>query len=315
MYEYWLFNKETRVGQARARIIGLIISLTLHSVIIYGLLKAKVEIKILPFERERIQTVVLSPGLRVPLPKIVGGRISPQPTFPKDNEVSIKPSEFGGEARIAAADIAGSEVSGTTTAIPGAESAAIPALSKKFSEALSSRPKTVEKPGLSITLGQPGSPPISARGTSINKSGLPPDLISGLPGSGSGIASWGRSGGWGTTKGKTTGQPFKSQHLGISIPAVGIDFSAWAGQVMEKIQKNWVLPKTGKLAKSSRVRFSVLIKKTGELSSIEIIEVSSIESLDEASLGALRASLPFPPLPDNFPGDLLEVLFEFRYHD
>jgi TonB family protein len=59
----------------------------------------------------------------------------------------------------------------------------------------------------------------------------------------------------------------------------------------------------------------VVIKKTGELDSIEILEGTSLETLDRAALEAIRASLPFPALPADFPGDLLEITFEFVYND
>jgi TonB family protein len=51
------------------------------------------------------------------------------------------------------------------------------------------------------------------------------------------------------------------------------------------------------------------------LDSIEILEGTSVELLDRAALDALRAALPFPALPADFPGDLLEITFEFVYDD
>jgi TonB family protein len=59
----------------------------------------------------------------------------------------------------------------------------------------------------------------------------------------------------------------------------------------------------------------VVIRKTGELDSIEILEGTTVEALDRAALDAIRAALPFPALPEDFPGDLLEIIFEFVYND
>jgi outer membrane biosynthesis protein TonB len=56
-----------------------------------------------------------------------------------------------------------------------------------------------------------------------------------------------------------------------------------------------------------------VIRKDGDISSMEILETSSLEILDQAALKALRASLPFPALPADFPADFLEVFFEFIY--
>lgn len=65
----------------------------------------------------------------------------------------------------------------------------------------------------------------------------------------------------------------------------------------------------------ARISFIVVIKRSGDLESIEILEGTTVEVLDRAALEAIRAGLPFPALPDDFPGDLLEMTFEFVYND
>ena len=74
-------------------------------------------------------------------------------------------------------------------------------------------------------------------------------------------------------------------------------------------------PSVPEVPDAAKISMIVVIKKTGELDSIEILEGTSVEALDRAALDALRASLPFPALPADFPGDLLEITFEFVYND
>jgi TonB family protein len=85
--------------------------------------------------------------------------------------------------------------------------------------------------------------------------------------------------------------------------------------VVDRIQRFWNLPAVTDLPDTAKVRLIVVIKKSGELDSIEILEGTSVEVLDRAALEAIRAGLPFPALPADFPGDLLEITFEFVYND
>jgi TonB family protein len=105
------------------------------------------------------------------------------------------------------------------------------------------------------------------------------------------------------------------QRIGVSIPLKGYDLLPWATAVIDRLQVNWSLPSVMSLPKTSKVSFIVVVKKTGELESIEVLEGTTVEVLDRAALEAIRASLPFPALPPDFPGDLLEMTFEFVYND
>ena len=105
------------------------------------------------------------------------------------------------------------------------------------------------------------------------------------------------------------------QRVGMSIPLKGYDLMPWATAVIDRLQLNWSLPAVAEVPDVAKISMIVVIKKTGELDSIEILEGTSLEVLDRAALEAIRASLPFPALPSDFPGDLLEITFEFVYND
>jgi TonB family protein len=95
----------------------------------------------------------------------------------------------------------------------------------------------------------------------------------------------------------------------------GYDLTPWALKVLEAIQKNWDLPLVGNLPDRTRVRIILVIRKSGDISSLEVVEGTVLDVLDQAAVKAIRASLPFPALPADFPGDFLEAHFEFTYHD
>lgn len=311
---------ENETTSRRERSVALAVSLVLHGLLVYWMVQARITVKILDVKKEQVQPVVLSPPLKVSLPRIVGGR----------STVTVEELQAGPEAGGAARAGAGKAVEGSAARIvqavgkrpaagPTGEAAGAAAgrstmqsLSMEFQRSMTSRPAAKAGSGLSITLGPPGSPAGGSVPAGSDR-GLSPDLIRGLPGAGVTGGTPGLPGG--TSRTGRAGRGFRSRKLGISIPAVGFDLGPWAALVVDSIQKNWELPASGRLGKTARIRFSVVINKKGELSSIEIIEISSIESLDQAALAALRASLPFPALPVDFPGDLLEMLFEFVYDD
>jgi len=91
------------------------------------------------------------------------------------------------------------------------------------------------------------------------------------------------------------------------------DLTPWATEVVNKIQKNWIIPSSQKTIKKGQVEISVIIEKNGELSSIEIVNPSKLPLLDQIALKALNLSAPFPKLPDDFPDKDLKAIFLFHY--
>lgn len=311
MFDQVSAERNSRNRWGTSRIAALSISLVLHFFLVLGMMSVRWHVKFFDFEKAKIQNVTLGPHLVYPLPKIVGHVPDEKP----DKE----------DAQEAQGGVRGAVPSGGVgipkTSIesqPGPlDQGVLRSLADKFHESLARGQKPAEKGGLSVTLGRSGqgATGLEAPGPA-GKGTYPPDLISGLPGPGVGS---GLGGGNGLRGSKWTqrrpGKAPQSQVVGVSIPSTGIDLGPWGVKVVDSIQKNWDLPRIGKFISPARVSFTVLVKKTGEMDSMEILEVTSIESLDEAAMAAIRASLPFPALPDGFPGDLLEMTFEFTYND
>lgn len=93
------------------------------------------------------------------------------------------------------------------------------------------------------------------------------------------------------------------------------DITPWAEGVMNIIQKNWAIPLEQGAIPKGKVGISVVIERNGGISSLEIIDSSHVLLLDQAAFEALKLSVPFPELPEDFPEKDLEVYFLFQYND
>lgn len=102
-----------------------------------------------------------------------------------------------------------------------------------------------------------------------------------------------------------------SHRRSTSSHVVEYDVIPWAKEVIDRIQKNWIIPPEQKTRAKGQVGISVIIQKNGEVSSVEIVNSSNVEMLDQDALKALNWSSPFPKLPDDFPEERLEVYFVF----
>jgi TonB family protein len=269
-------------------------------------------VKIVPISKtEEVRDVVLVPPLSVTIPKVVGGRglatepgeAQGAPGRPGPAKPAEKPTVTREEAEAGPSGPPGAPAGAGTAPPPGA-GAAIPSLSSKFQQSIAIRGRSE----LTIPLAPPGTPPGPP---GISGPAPLPDFTKYSRGvTGGGAYGTGR-GGVGTGSGGGGGR----QRIGVSIPLKGYDLLPWATMVVDRLQLHWTLPSVLALPEKAKVSFIVVVKKNGELDSIEILEGTAVEVLDRAALEAIRASLPFPALPDDFPGDLLEMTIEFAYND
>lgn len=118
-----------------------------------------------------------------------------------------------------------------------------------------------------------------------------------------------------TSSSQSSGRRTSLRRGSASFKAKGYDISPWAKIVVDRIQRNWLLSPSQKVSTKGEVEILVIIEKSGELSSVEIIKPSEIQLLDQAALKALNMSSPFPKLPDDFPNKSLEAYFIFSYDD
>lgn len=295
----------------RERLIGILATLLFHGLLGLAIYYGRFTVRILSIDKgQQVRDIVIVPPLTVSIPKVVGGRDlaaapaeAPGRPGPRGvaaeaeaarEEPARKPDEEAGGPPGPASGVEG-------PAPPGA-GAVIPSLSSRFRDSIAIRGRSE----LTIPLAPPGTPPGPP---GISGSAPLPDFSKYGRGSTGG-------GGYGTGRGRVgTGGGGGSQRIGVSIPLKGYDLLPWATAVIDRLQVHWILPSVMSLPKTAKVSFIVVVKKSGELESIEVLEGTTIESLDRAALEAIRASLPFPALPPDFPGDLLEMTFEFVYND
>jgi TonB family protein len=87
----------------------------------------------------------------------------------------------------------------------------------------------------------------------------------------------------------------------------------WAKKALSRIQANWRIPSFSKQNSREHVEITVLIEKDGTISSLQIKKSSTVETLDQAALNALRLSSPLPQLPEDFPIKNLKASLKFNY--
>ena len=303
MFEDSFLSRDTNGRTGLKKFLPLGISIIFHGLLVYGLFHARITIKMLTLP-STVSNIRIAPPLTPALPKIVGSPgTSTAGGGPAPGEKAV-PAGGAADRRAAAEGRppAGPPVS---PAGPGPQTQAIPSLSSKFQESMTARSRPGPESELKIALAPPGSKPGPSAGPKV----APPDFYSYLPGPvGSGVGGYGS----GTAKaGRATG----GQKASMSIPLKGYNLTPWAQKVLELVVKNWNLPWVGRLPDKAIVKLTVVFRKNGEIASLELVEGTALDALDEAALNAVRMSFPFPALPDDFPADLLEASIEFNYHD
>jgi TonB family protein len=284
--------------------LALGISLVLHGLLVYGFLHARITIKILTIGT-KVQNVRIVPPIRISLPKIVGAAAEAPPGGPTE-EIRGATAPPGKAGR-GVSPSPGPPPSARPAESGAVEGPTIASLSSKFQESMASRFKTDQGSELRIGLGPPGSK--TSAGPPAAK-GRVADFFQYIPG----VTVTGR-GRFGTGGGKGKSGTGAGQTASINIPLKGYNLAPWAQKVLELIIKNWDIPWVSGLSGKTQVKVIIVVRKSGDVSSVELVEGTARDSLDQAALQAVRASAPFPALPGDFPGDFLEASVEFTYHD
>jgi len=90
--------------------------------------------------------------------------------------------------------------------------------------------------------------------------------------------------------------------------------AAWTEAVLTRIERNWLIPLSVRLAFSGQVQITLTIEKNGSRQSLVLQDPSLPESLTQPALQAIKASLPLPPLPENVAGQTFAFTFIFDYN-
>lgn len=96
----------------------------------------------------------------------------------------------------------------------------------------------------------------------------------------------------------------------------GVDFGPYLARVIYSVRRNWysMIPVAAKLGQKGRVGIVFEILKDGSVPQLRLVASSGSDPLDRAAVGAINASNPFPPLPEEFTGEHLVLQFIFLYN-
>jgi TonB family protein len=96
----------------------------------------------------------------------------------------------------------------------------------------------------------------------------------------------------------------------------GVDFGPYLARVVYIVRRNWysVIPESARLGEKGRVGIVFEILKDGSVPQLRLVASSGADPLDRAALAGIHASIPFPPLPEEFTGNHLVLQFIFLYN-
>jgi TonB family protein len=88
---------------------------------------------------------------------------------------------------------------------------------------------------------------------------------------------------------------------------------AWYISIIQgKVSSNWKQPSDRLVSEEAlSVRVSFRISRDGSVDAITVRESSGRSTIDQSAAKAVRSSAPFPPLPDDYRDDRLDVTIDF----
>ena len=96
----------------------------------------------------------------------------------------------------------------------------------------------------------------------------------------------------------------------------GVDFGPYLARVVFIVRRNWLslIPESARLGEKGRVGVVFEILKDGSVPQLRLVASSGSDPLDRAAVNGIHASIPFPPLPQEFTGNHLVLQFIFLYN-
>jgi protein TonB len=102
--------------------------------------------------------------------------------------------------------------------------------------------------------------------------------------------------------------------IGFGDSSFGDRFSSYVNQIQRAISNNWLKSMVdSNVQHAPRVYMTFDIARDGTISGISVKQSSNIPSLDRSAQRAILASNPLPPLPSDYRGGSINVVFYFEY--
>jgi TonB family protein len=282
--------------------ISLLVSLLIHAGVLYFLAAHFVTVRIIDFKEPVTQVVIVPPPpLELPkraqnpanLPAVIEGfpEFLPSRTLPR--EAGLQPQDV-------------------TTLEEPSEPAAIEAFEPKFSEGFRLDQTPPGKPGIASAdrLRLPLTDRKKGGADALSRTPAPPKDVDWRKY----LSSSPAGGRWSYHGSSVGGKRVRGDLRGRMTTSASVkryNLASWASKVVEAIQKNWDIPPTRPANPDAAVEIVIVIQKSGQVSSMEVLASSEDRSFDQAARFAVELSAPLPPLPDDFPAASLEIAFVF----
>jgi TonB family protein len=104
----------------------------------------------------------------------------------------------------------------------------------------------------------------------------------------------------------------------ILTDTMGVDFGPYMTRIVQIVKQNWysIMPESvgPPIFKQGKLAIEFVILKDGKTANMIVRASSGDTPLDRAAWGSITMSAPFPPLPKEFPGQLLGLRFYYFYN-
>lgn len=89
----------------------------------------------------------------------------------------------------------------------------------------------------------------------------------------------------------------------------------WASRIKRLVERSWNPPQGLEVPGPAKTVITFEVARSGKISAVTIAESSGNNLLDDLARRTILRLEQVPPIPENFPGDLLKVSYEFIYND
>jgi len=126
----------------------------------------------------------------------------------------------------------------------------------------------------------------------------------------------GNAGDYGLSQGRSGAKALDQAE--ILTDTMGVDFGPYLTRITQIVRQNWysLMPPSvyPPILKQGKLAIEFVILKDGKVSGMAVRTSSGDVPLDRAAWGSITASTPFPPLPKEFPGQILGLRFYYFYN-
>jgi TonB family protein len=282
--------------------LSLLVSVLVHAGVLYLLAAHLVSVKIIEFKEQVTPVVIVPPPpLELPrkardpanLPAVIEGfpEFLPRRTLPR--EAGVQPQEI-------------------PVFEEPPEIAAIEAFEPKFSAGFQLDRTPPQKPGIASAdrLRLPIQDRKKGTTDALARTPVPPQDVDWRKY----LSSSSTGGRWSYRSSSIGGKRVRGDLRGRMTTSASVkryNLAPWASKVVEVIQKNWDIPATRPSNPDAAVEIVIVLQKSGQVSTMEVIASSEDRTFDQAARFAIELSSPLPPLPEDFPAASLEIAFVF----